>query len=146
MKLKASLKDKIRKKSPWVVHLNCSSCGGCDMELLACMAPVYDAEHLGIVNVADPKHADVLLVTGCVNKKSAAVLKNVYEQIPNPKLVIAIGACACTGGMFSGTPYSVGGVDQVVPVDVYVPGCSPRPETIIQAITMALDKSEGKNE
>ena len=87
--------NKGRLKSPWVVHYDCGSCNGCDIEVLACLTPVFDVERFGIVNIGDPKHADVLLVTGTVNQRNKDVLKNLYDQMPEPKAVIAIGACAC---------------------------------------------------
>ncbi|MCR4436721.1 MAG: NADH-quinone oxidoreductase subunit B family protein [Clostridiales bacterium] len=133
-----------RKKSPWVMHYACTSCNGCDIEVLACLTPVFDAERFGIVNVGNPKHADVLLVTGSVNKKNARVLKNLYNQMPEPKAVVAIGACACTGGIFRDCYNVLGGVDKVIPVDVYVPGCCARPEAIIDGIVMALGKMDEK--
>jgi ech hydrogenase subunit C len=116
--------NKGRLKSPWVVHYDCGSCNGCDIEVLACLTPVFDVERFGIVNIGDPKHADVLLVTGTVNQRNKDVLKNLYDQMPEPKAVIAIGACACTGGVFQDCYNVVGGVDHVIPVDVYVPGCA----------------------
>ena len=96
--------NKGRLKSPWVVHYDCGSCNGCDIEVLACLTPVFDVERFGIVNIGDPKHADVLLVTGTVNQRNKDVLKNLYDQMPEPKAVIAIGACACTGGVFQDCP------------------------------------------
>jgi ech hydrogenase subunit C len=129
-----------RKKSPWIVHLNCNSCNGCDIETVACLTPLYDVERFGIVNIGNPKHADVLVVTGSVNKKNIRVLKNIYEQIPNPKVVVAIGACACTGGIFKECYNVVGGINEVVPVDVYVPGCCPKPEAIMEGIVKGIGK------
>ena len=108
--------NKGRLKSPWVVHYDCGSCNGCDIEVLACLTPVFDVERFGIVNIGDPKHADVLLVTGTVNQRNKDVLKNLYDQMPEPKAVIAIGACACTGGVFQDCYNVVGGVDHVIPV------------------------------
>ena len=102
--------NKGRLKSPWVVHYDCGSCNGCDIEVLACLTPVFDVERFGIVNIGDPKHADVLLVTGTVNQRNKDVLKNLYDQMPEPKAVIAIGACACTGGVFQDCYNVVGGV------------------------------------
>ena len=121
--------NKGRLKSPWVVHYDCGSCNGCDIEVLACLTPVFDVERFGIVNIGDPKHADVLLVTGTVNQRNKDVLKNLYDQMPEPKAVIAIGACACTGGVFQDCYNVVGGVDHVIPVDVYVPGCAAKPSS-----------------
>ncbi len=131
---------KSRIKSPWIMHFDNSSCNGCDIEVLACLTPLYDVERFGIVNMGNPKHADVLVVTGPVNRRTARVLKNLYEQVPDPKLVIAVGTCACTGGVFHNCYNIVGGVDKVIPVDVYVPGCAARPEAIIDGVVLALEK------
>jgi len=133
---------KSRLKSPWVVHFDCGSCNGCDIEVLACLTPRYDIERFGIINVGNPKHADVLLVTGCVNHRNKHALRAVYEQMPNPKVVVAIGACGLTGGVFREAYNVVGGVDKVIPVDVYVPGCPSRPEAIIDGVVLALQKLE----
>lgn len=138
--------SKSRKKSPWVIHYDCTSCNGCDIEVLACLTPLYDAERLGIINVGNPKHADILLVTGSVNKRNQHVLKNIYDQMPNPKVVVAIGACACTGGVFKECYNVLGGVENVIPVDVYVPGCCARPEAIIDGIAQGIGKLDEKAE
>lgn len=134
------LMDYARKKSPWIVHLNCNSCNGCDIETLAVLTPIYDVERFGVVNVGNPKHADVLVVTGSVNKRNIRVLKNTYDQIPDPKVVVAVGACAATGGIFKECYNVLGGVDQFIPVDVYVPGCCPRPEAIMDGVVQAVGK------
>ena len=125
-------------KSPWVIHYDASSCNGCDIEVLACLTPVYDIERFGIINVGNPKHADVLLVTGTVNERNKHVLKNIYDQMPSPKAVLALGACGLSGGVFRECYNVVGGVDKVIPVDVYVPGCPPKPEAIIDGVVKAL--------
>lgn len=138
--------SKSRKRSPWIVHFDCNSCNGCDIETLACLTPMYDVERFGIVNVGNPKHADVLVVTGSVNNRNIRVLRNLYNQIPDPKAVVAVGACACSGGVFRDCYNVVGGIDKVVPVDVYVPGCCPRPEAIIDGIVMAVGKLDEKAE
>ena len=138
------LMDMARKKSPWVVHYDCTSCNGCDIETLACLTPMYDVERFGIINVGNPKHADVLVVTGSVNHRNARVLRNIYNQMPEPKAVVAVGACACTGGIFKECYNVLGGVENVLPVDVYVPGCCPRPEAIIDGIYQAAGLLEGK--
>ena len=129
--------NKLRAKSPWVIHYDCTSCNGCDIEILACLTPVYDAERFGIINVGNPKHADVLVVSGSVNHRNVRVLKNLYNQMPEPKVVVAVGACGCTGGIFKECYNVLGGIDKVIPVDVYVPGCCPRPEAIIDGIYQA---------
>jgi ech hydrogenase subunit C len=127
----------IFKRSPWVVHYNGSSCNGCDIELLACLTPMYDLERFGIVNTGNPKHADILLVTGSINAQGEGVLRQIYEQMPNPKAVVAIGICATSGGVFADCYNVRGGADKVVPVDVYVPGCATRPESIIDGVVQA---------
>jgi NADH-quinone oxidoreductase subunit B len=124
-------------KSPWVVHFNCNSCNGCDIEFVACLTPLYDVERFGILHVGNPKHADVLVVTGSVNHRNARVLRNVYDQIPDPKVVVALGVCSSTGGIFAEGYNVLGGIDKVVPVDVFVPGCPPRPEAMIDGIVKA---------
>jgi Ni,Fe-hydrogenase III small subunit len=129
-----------RIKSPWLLHYDCGGCNGCDIEILAALTPLYDLERFGIVNMGNPKHADVLLVTGPVNHRNKRVLRNLYEQMPEPKLVIAVGTCACTGGVFHNCPNILGGIDKIIPVDVYVPGCAARPEAIIDAVVIALGK------
>lgn len=132
--------NKSRIKSPWIMHFDNSSCNGCDIEVLACLTPLYDVERFGIVNMGNPKHADVLVVTGPVNRRTARVLKNLYSQIPDPKMVIAVGTCACSGGVFHNCYNILGGVDKVIPVDVYVPGCAAKPEAIIDGVVLALQK------
>lgn len=134
-----------RVKSPWVMHFDCGSCNGCDIETLAVLTPVYDVERFGIINVGNPKHADVLLVTGTVNHRNKKVLKNLYDQMPKPRAVIAIGACGLTGGVMREAPNVVGGVDKVIPVDVYVPGCPAKPEAIIDGVVKALELFAAKS-
>ncbi|KAF1077491.1 NADH-quinone oxidoreductase subunit B family protein [Methanogenium sp. MK-MG] len=131
-------------KSPWIIHYDGSSCNGCDIEVLACLTPLYDLERFGIVNTGNPKHADVFLITGGINEQSRAVVKNTYEQMPDPKVVVAIGICAATGGVFRECYNIMGGVDKVIPVDVYVPGCAARPESIIDGVVSALGILEEK--
>jgi NADH-quinone oxidoreductase B subunit len=123
-----------RKRSIWVFHVNAASCNGCDIEILAALTPRYDAERLGVELVPSPRHADVLLVTGTTNPMMRERLKTVYDQMPDPKHVVAIGACALGGGVMKDC-YSTGtGIDSVIPVDLYIPGCPPRPEAIIYGI------------
>ena len=131
-------------KSPWLLHYDGSSCNGCDIEVLACLTPVYDIERFGIINTGDPFQADILLITGGINSQSESVVKQIYSQMPNPKVVVAVGICACTGGVFK-TCYNIkGGVDTVIPVDVYVPGCAARPQAIIDGVVKALELLERK--
>jgi len=132
------------QKSPWIIHYDASSCNGCDIETLACLTPLYDVERLGVVNTGNPKHADIFLVTGAVNEQSQAVIRNIYHQLPEPKVVVAVGTCASSGGIFRDCYNISGGVDCVIPVDVYVPGCAARPEAIIDGVVKALGVLEAK--
>jgi ech hydrogenase subunit C len=131
-------------KSPWIIHYDASSCNGCDIEVLACLTPLFDVERLGVVNTGNPKHADIFLVTGAVNEQSAEVIRNIYHQLVEPKVVVAVGICAASGGIFSECYNISGGVDSVIPVDVYVPGCAARPEAIIDGVVQALGVLEKK--
>jgi ech hydrogenase subunit C len=145
--LKAEKKSDMRgiKESPWIIHYDASSCNGCDIETLACLTPLYDVERLGVLNTGNPKHADIFLVTGAVNTQSEAVIRNIYHQLPEPKVVVAVGICACSGGIFRECYNISGGVDSVIPVDVYVPGCAARPEAIIDGVVKALAVLEEKH-
>ncbi len=131
-------------KSPWILHYDASSCNGCDIEVLACLTPLYDVERFGIINTGDPKQADILLITGAVNDQNKNVVKQLYEQMPEPKVVVAVGICACSGGVFRDCYNILGGVDTVIPVDVYVPGCAARPESIIDGVVKGLAVLEEK--
>jgi ech hydrogenase subunit C len=133
------------KESPWIIHYDASSCNGCDIETLACLTPLWDVERLGVVNTGNPKHADIFLVTGAVNEQSQAVIRNIYHQLPEPKVVVAVGICASSGGIFRECYNISGGVDSVIPVDVYVPGCAARPEAIIDGVVKALAVLEEKH-
>ena len=132
-------------KSPWIIHYDASSCNGCDIEVLACLTPVFDVERLGVINTGNPKHADIFLVTGAVNEQSQHVIRNLYNQMPEPKVVVAVGACASTGGIFRECYNIAGGIDSIIPVDVYVPGCAARPEAIIDGVVQALGVLEKKH-
>ena len=122
-------------KSPWLLHYDGSSCNGCDIEVLACTT------HTG-----DPFQADILLITGGVNHQSESVIQQIYTQMPEPKVVVAVGICACTGGVFKDCYNIKGGVDTVIPVDVYVPGCAARPQAIIDGVVQALEILQRKRE
>ena len=130
------------KKSLWVFHCNSGSCNGCDIEIMAALCPRYDVERFGIKLVGTPRHADVLLVTGPVTRQQAERVKRVYEQMPNPKVVIAIGNCGNTGDVFYESYNLVGPLQEVLPVDIHVIGCPPRPENIIHAVAKAWTKLE----
>lgn len=133
-------------RSPWLLHYDGSSCNGCDIEVLACLTPVYDAERFGVVNTGNPMHADILLITGGINSQNASVVEQIYNQMPNPKVVCAVGTCACTGGMFKDCYNIRGGADTVIPVDIYVPGCAARPQSIIDGIVQAVALFQKKHE
>jgi len=130
---------KFVKKSPWILHYDGSSCNGCDIEVLACLTPLFDIERFGAINTGNPKHADILLITGSIGEKNIAVVRQLYDQMPHPKAVAAIGACACTGGIFRECYNVAGGADKAIPVDVYIPGCAARPEAIIAGLVKALE-------
>ncbi len=125
-------------KSPWIIHYDGTSCNGCDIEVLACLTPLYDVERFGVVNTGNPKHADIFLITGSVNEQNIPVVKQLYDSMPEPKVVVAVGICAATGGIFADCYNVSGGVDKVIPVDVYVPGCAARPEAIIDGVVKAI--------
>jgi NADH-quinone oxidoreductase B subunit len=127
-----------RLNSIWAVHFNSGSCNGCDIEILATLTPRYDVERFGIKLEGSPRHADVLIVTGPVTRQARERLLRTYEQMPEPKFVVSVGSCSISGGVFSGC-YNVGGAtDEVIPVDVYIPGCPPRPEAIVDGIIQLL--------
>ena len=125
-------------RSPWLLHYDASSCNGCDIEVLACLTPVFDVERFGIVNTGDPMLADIFLITGAVNAQNAPVVKQIYDQMSDPKVVVAVGVCACTGGVFKEAYNVMGGADKVIPVDIYVPGCAARPQSIIDGVVSAV--------
>jgi len=130
------------KRALWVYHLNTGSCNGCDIEILAALTPRYDVERFGIRLVGTPRHADVLLVTGPVIKQMVSRVRRIYEQTPDPKAVLVIGHCGSEGGIFYESYNLAGPIDQIIPVDVYIPGCPPRPEAIIEGVTKAWVKLE----
>ncbi len=127
-----------RRKSPWILHFNAGGCNGCDIELLDALTPRFDVERLGILEKATPRHADVLVCAGPVTRQARDRLLRIYEQVPEPKWVVAIGSCACSGGIFRGCYNVLGGIDQVIPVDMYVPGCPCKPEAIIDGLVKLL--------
>ncbi len=130
------------RKSLWAFLFNSGSCNGCEIELVALLTPRYDVERFGIKLVGSPRHADLLLITGPVTRNMAPRLRRVYEQMPDPKVVINVGVCGVSGGAFYESYNLLGPVDNIIPVDIYVPGCPPRPESIIHAVAKALEKLE----
>lgn len=137
------LSDKIKRRlgrSLAIREVDAGSCNGCEVEVSALNNPIYDIERFGVHFVASPRHADLLLVTGVGSRNMESALMRTYEATPDPKVVVAVGACACTGGIFDDTYASAGGISGVVPVDVYVPGCPPRPEALLYALLLAVDR------
>jgi len=122
----------------WVYHANTGACNGCDIEVIDVLTPYYDAERFGIRLVGSPRHADVILVSGPVTRQVAPALRRLLDAVPAPKLVFAVGSCACGGGAWFDTYSVLGGADRVIPVDFYVPGCPPRPEAILHGVALAL--------
>ena len=127
-----------RVNSPYAIHFNSGSCNGCDIEILATITPRYDIERFGIKLQGSPRHADVLICTGPVTQQARDRLVRIYEQMPDPKFVVAVGSCAISGGVFDGCYNCLGGIDKVIPVNAYVPGCPPRPEAIIDGVVKLL--------
>lgn len=121
-------------------EVDAGSCNGCELEIIALNNPIYDIERFGIHFVASPRHADMLLVTGPVTRNMELALLKTYRAMPEPKLVVAVGACGISGGIFGENYASLGGVDKVVPVDVYIPGCPPRPQALLQGILLAIGR------
>ena len=140
------MREYSRKKSPWIIHFSCSGCNGCTIEELAALTPRYDVERFGVQFRGSPRHADILIVDGTVNKKVAPRLKRIYEQMAEPKVVMAVGACATGLGVFRGNYGLDGPLDRVLPVDVYVSGCPPKPESIIDGLLKAVKILGEKNE
>lgn len=133
-----------RLKSPWVLHFNTGACNACDIEIIASLTPRYDLERFGILLKGTPRHADILLCSGPVTEQVKCRLKRIYEQMPEPKFVVAVGTCASSGGVFNGC-YSVeGGIDKVIPVSVYIPGCPASPKAIIDGMVKLLVSIEEK--
>ena len=134
-----NIKTWARINSPWAVHYNSGSCNGCDIEILATLTPRYDIERFGIKLQGSPRHADVLICTGPVTRQSRDRLLRVYEQMPEPKFVVVVGSCGISGGVFEGCYNIIGGIAEVIPVNVFIPGCTPRPEAIIYGVVQLLE-------
>jgi len=131
-----------RTKSPWVIHFNTGACNACDIEIVDALTPLFDLERFGVLLKGTPRHADVLLCSGPVTRQIEKRLIRIYEQMPAPKFVVAVGTCACSGGVFHDC-YSVkGGIDTAIPVSAYIPGCPVRPEAIIDGVVKLLSKFE----
>ena len=129
-----------RIKSPWILHLNSGACNACDIEIVAALTPRFDVERFGVLLKATPRHADVIIATGPVTRQIRERIIRIYDQTPNPKFVIAVGACAMSGCVYRGAYNIMGGLDQVIPVDMYVPGCPARPDAIVDGVVKLLGK------
>lgn len=127
-----------RRKSPWIMHVPCGGCNGCDIEIVAALTPLYDLERFGALQKGSPRHADVLAVTGPVTVQGVDRMKRIFELVPDPKIVMAIGSCAVAGEAYTDSYSFAGPLDKIIPVDVYVPGCPPKPEAIIDGVAKAL--------
>jgi Ni,Fe-hydrogenase III small subunit/formate hydrogenlyase subunit 6/NADH:ubiquinone oxidoreductase subunit I len=145
----ANLKARIRGRFGRSLHVrqvDAGSCNGCELEIAATTNPFYDLERFGIHFVASPRHADALLVTGPVTRNMEVALRRTYDATPEPRVVVAVGACGCSGGIFGeGTYAAIGGIDRVLPVDVYVPGCPPRPQAILNGLLVAMGIREARS-
>jgi NADH-quinone oxidoreductase B subunit len=127
-----------RIKSPWVIHFNTGACNGCDIEIVASLTPRYDLERFGVLLKGIPRHADVLLASGPVTKQIEDRLLRIYEQMAEPKFVVSVGTCSCTGGVFRGLYNVRGGIDTILPVSAYIPGCPVTPNAIIDGVVKLL--------
>jgi len=137
-------KENILTKSIYVFHLSSGSCNNCDIEILDCLTPRFDLERFGIVLVGSIKHADVLLCTGSANRMTIPIIKDLYEQMPKPGFVVTFGACGASRGLFKDS-YNTGlPLDEIIPVDAYIPGCPPKPEAIIGGLVKLIDKVRAK--
>ena len=130
-------------KSINVFHMSSGSCNNCDIEILDCLTPRYDVERFGITLVGSIRHADVLLCTGSCNRLAAPRVKLLYDQAPKPCFVVAFGACGCSRGLFKDSYNTTDPLDKIIPVDLYIPGCPPRPEAIIAGILKLVGKLRG---
>ncbi|MBF0409338.1 MAG: NADH-quinone oxidoreductase subunit B family protein [Candidatus Riflebacteria bacterium] len=135
-----------RVRSPWVLHFNTGACNACDIEIVASLTPRFDLERFGVMLKGTPRHADILLCSGPVTRQIQDRLVRIYEQMPEPKFVVAVGTCACSGGVFNGLYNVRGGIDSVIPVSAYIPGCPVRPEAIIDGVVKLLTSYQKSTE
>ncbi|MFA5139901.1 MAG: NADH-quinone oxidoreductase subunit NuoB [Elusimicrobiota bacterium] len=127
-----------RIKSPWIIHFNSGACNGCDIEVLDALTPRYDLERFGVLLKGSPRHADVMVACGPVTRQVRKRLVRIYEQMAEPKFVVAVGTCACSGGVFDGCYSCEGGIDKAIPVAAYIPGCPVKPEAVIDGVVKLL--------
>ncbi|MDD4894088.1 MAG: NADH-quinone oxidoreductase subunit B family protein [Candidatus Omnitrophica bacterium] len=133
-----------RIKSPWLLHFNTGACNACDIEIIAALTPRYDLERFGIQLKGTPRHADILVCSGPVTRQIEDRLVRIYEQMPEPKFVIAVGTCSCTGGVFKGCYNVKAGIDSAIPVAAYIPGCPASPKAIIDGVVKLLSSLKEK--
>ncbi len=127
-----------RTRSPWLIHFNAGACNACDIEVVAALTPRFDVERFGALLKGSPRHADVMVVSGSVPRKIRNRLKRIYDQMPAPKFVVAVGSCAISGGVFQNCYNSMDGIDKFIPVNAYIPGCPPKPEAILDGVVKLL--------
>lgn len=142
MKIVDKIVNWARLKSPWVIHFNTGACNACDIEIVASLTPTYDIERFGSLLKGTPRHADVLLCSGPVTRQLKDRLVRIYEQMPEPKFVVAVGTCACSGGVFNGCYSMLSGIDEAIPVSMYIPGCPASPDAIIDGVVKLLKEYE----
>ena len=146
MKLVDKVVTWARTKSPWIIHFNSGACNACDIEIVAALTPRYDVERFGVIIKGTPRHADVLVCSGPVTRQQKDRLIRIYEQMPSPKFVVAVGTCACSGGVFHDCYSVLGGINEAVPVSAYIPGCPASPEAIIDGVVKLLSSLDPKEE
>ena len=133
-----------RIKSPWILHFNTGACNACDIEIIAALTPRYDLERFGVMLKGTPRHADILICSGPVTRQIASRLERIYEQMPEPKFVVAVGSCSCSGGVFEGCYNVEEGINSILPVSAYIPGCPASPKAIIDGVVKLLKTLEEK--
>jgi len=131
-----------QRKSPWILHFNTGACNACDIEIIAALTPRFDLERLGVQLKGTPRHCDILACSGPVTRQVRERLKRIYEQIPEPKIVVAVGSCATSGGVFDGLYNVEGGIDKAIPVTAYIPGCPASPQAIIDGFVKVVKMLE----
>ncbi len=132
------------RKSPWILHFNTGACNACDIEIIAALTPSYDLERFGVQLKGTPRHCDILACSGPVTRQVRDRLIRIYEQVPEPKIVVAVGSCATSGGVFEGLYNVMGGIDKAIPVDAYIPGCPASPQAIIDGFVKLISSLEEK--
>ncbi|HDD42174.1 MAG: NADH-quinone oxidoreductase subunit B [Thaumarchaeota archaeon] len=142
MGLMEKLIRKCRARSPWILLFDTGACNACDIEVAACLTPRYDVERFGTLLRGSPRHADILVVTGPVTRQARDRLIRIYEQMPEPKFVVAAGTCATSGGAYWGCYNTYPGLDSVIPVHAYVSGCPVKPEAVLKALSILVEKIE----